>query len=101
MPDSQEPRRYEAHTEAPTPSGRQPVPEKIAKAVQQKSPAQWAYERIVLYLQEFEKTLDGQARIYYQVDRPKYLMPSALAATPRTMITVAIATELKVAMTSP
>jgi hypothetical protein len=63
MPDSTEPRRYEAHTEAESPSGQQPVPEKLARAAQRKSPAQWAYERIVLYLQEFEKTLDAEHEV--------------------------------------
>lgn len=37
---------------------------------------------------QFEKTENGEARIYYQVDRPKYLMERA--ATPRTAISVAI-----------
>lgn len=63
MPDSQEPRRYEAHTEAPSPSGVQPVPEKIARSAEQKSPAHWAYQRIVMYLQEFEKNLDSEHEV--------------------------------------
>jgi hypothetical protein len=63
MPDSQPPRRYEAHTEGPSPSGQQPVPEKLAEAAERKSPAQWAYERIVLYLQEFEKHLDAEQEV--------------------------------------
>lgn len=55
------PRRYEVHTQTDSPNGDQPVPEAVAKKpMKQKSPAQWAYERIVLYLQEFEKNLDSE-----------------------------------------
>lgn len=57
------PRRYEVHTQTDTPDGTQPVPEKVAQAAKSKSPAQWAYERIVLYLQEFEKTLDAEHEV--------------------------------------
>ena len=39
---------------------------------------------------KFEKTVGGEAHIYYQVDRPKYIMPAGVSAQPRTMITVAI-----------
>lgn len=64
MDERKEPRRYEAHTKAPSrSSGQQPVPEKLAKAAQKKSPAHWAYERIVLYLQEFEKNLDSEHEV--------------------------------------
>ena len=63
MTQTPQPRRYEAHTQTSAPNGPQPVPEKLAKAVQAKSPAQWAYERIVLYLQEFEKNLDSEHEV--------------------------------------
>ncbi len=37
----------------------QPLPAKVAqKSPEQKSPAEWAYERLVLYIQKFEETLD-------------------------------------------
>ena len=36
-----------------------PLPAKVAqKSPEQKSPAEWAYERLVLYIQKFEETLD-------------------------------------------
>ena len=54
------PRRYEVNTATDDPDGDQPVPAKIAQEAKAKSPAQWAYERIVLYLQEFEKKLDSE-----------------------------------------
>lgn len=42
-------------------SGEETLPEKVAKApVAQKSPAQWAYERVILYIQNFEKQLDNE-----------------------------------------
>jgi hypothetical protein len=33
------------------------------KPVQQKSPAQWAYERIILYLKNFEEQLDSSHEV--------------------------------------
>lgn len=35
----------------------------LAKPISEKSPAEWAYERIVLYIQNFEKTLDGEHEV--------------------------------------
>ena len=57
------PRRYEVHTKTDEPDGTQPVPEKVAKEAKSKSPAQWAYERIVLYLQKFEEMLDSEHEV--------------------------------------
>lgn len=42
----------------------QPLPEVLAKRrLEDKSPAEWAYERMVLYIQEFEKKLDGDHEV--------------------------------------
>ena len=42
----------------------QPLPAPVAaKTPEQKSPAQWAYERLVLYIQKFEETLDGDHEV--------------------------------------
>lgn len=57
------PRRYEVHTQTDQPDGDQPIPKKVAEKAKTKSPAQWAYERIVLYLQEFEKQLDSEHEV--------------------------------------
>lgn len=50
------PRRMDAHTEEPNetdlPTALTPTP------VERKSAAEWAYERLILYIQHFEKTLD-------------------------------------------
>ena len=55
------PRMHEVHTGADQPkSGDQPLPKSVTdKPVKQKSPAQWAYERVVLYLKNFEEKLDN------------------------------------------
>jgi hypothetical protein len=53
------PRMYVSRGDA---SGRQdvPLPEALAKRpVAQKSAAEWAYERLILYIKTFEETLDN------------------------------------------
>ena len=43
---------------------RQPLPPSVAKTPSgQKSPAQWAYERLILYVQKFEEGLDAEHEI--------------------------------------
>jgi hypothetical protein len=43
---------------------REPLPEAVArKPVDQKSPAEWAYQRLILYIKNFEKTLDDEHEI--------------------------------------
>lgn len=40
------------------------VPEDVAQSsLAGKSPAQWAYERLILYIQNFEKTLDNEHEV--------------------------------------
>jgi len=39
------------------------VPAKLQKPTKPKSPAQWAYERIILYIQNFEKQLDADHEV--------------------------------------
>lgn len=42
----------------------QPLPAAMAaKPQSQKSPAEWAYERIILYIQKFEEQLDGDHEV--------------------------------------
>src|SRR6056297_3854052 len=56
------PRCHEVHTD-PDRTGTD-VPERVAKEpVGRKSPAQWAYERLILYIQNFEKTLDNEHEV--------------------------------------
>ncbi|MFV2053853.1 DUF6173 family protein [Aliiroseovarius sp. YM-037] len=40
------------------------IPDAVTKKpVKQKSPAEWAYERIILYIQNFEKQLDNEHEV--------------------------------------
>ncbi|MEO1550303.1 MAG: DUF6173 family protein [Pseudomonadota bacterium] len=42
----------------------EPLPDALQKRpVEQKSPAEWAYERLVVYIQHFEKQLDGDHEV--------------------------------------
>lgn len=57
------PRCHEVHAD---PEARQPteVPYGLTdKPVAQKSPAEWAYERLIMYIQNFEETLDNEHEI--------------------------------------
>lgn len=41
-----------------------PLPKKVAETpVEQKSPAQWAYERLILYIKNFEEQLDNEHEV--------------------------------------
>lgn len=59
------PRRYEVHINPEEIRAQdQAMPEAVTgKPVAQKSSAQWAYERIVLYLKKFEEQLDGDHEV--------------------------------------
>lgn len=49
---------------APSSAEQKPLPEAVAKKpVEQKSPAEWAYERLILYIQNFEEQLDNEHEI--------------------------------------
>ena len=56
------PRRHEVHADPDQPKVQDAaIPKGVAKTpVKEKSPAQWAYERIILYIQKFEETLDNE-----------------------------------------
>ncbi len=54
------------HSDPETPATveQKPLPTALAKQpVDQKSPAQWAYERLILYIQNFEEQLDDEHEI--------------------------------------
>ncbi|MEM6372924.1 MAG: DUF6173 family protein [Pseudomonadota bacterium] len=59
------PRCHEVHSDPATPNiAARPVPDAVTKTpAAQKSPAQWAYERIVMYLKNFEETLDNEHEV--------------------------------------
>ncbi|MDV4145021.1 MULTISPECIES: DUF6173 family protein [Shimia] len=57
------PRRHDAHAD-PDAAGGEDKPQAInAKPVAQKSPAEWAYERLILYIQNFEEQLDNEHEV--------------------------------------
>jgi len=42
----------------------QPLAKKVSEGpIEQKSPAQWAYERLILYIQNFEEQLDNEHEV--------------------------------------
>ncbi|RLJ51740.1 hypothetical protein BCF46_1956 [Litoreibacter meonggei] len=48
---------------SPTPE-EEPLPESMSKTpIEQKSPAEWAYERLILYIKNFEEKLDNDHEI--------------------------------------
>jgi len=50
--------------DAPASAEQKPLPAAISKKpVDQKSPAEWAYERLILYIQNFEEQLDNEHEI--------------------------------------
>ncbi len=57
------PRRHDVHADPATrPADDQP--NRIDKRpVQEKSPAEWAYERLIIYIQNFEKQLDSEHEV--------------------------------------
>ena len=56
------PRVHEVHTDPKAPNAaHKPVPPGVhATPPEQKSPARWAYERIIIYLKNFEEALDNE-----------------------------------------
>lgn len=57
------PRRREIHSD-PAIKANTEVPASVtAQSVEKKSAAQWAYERLILYIQGFEQTLDNEHEV--------------------------------------
>lgn len=53
------PRMHEVHADPEKCTGLDCLPERMKTPVSGKSPAQWAYERLILYVRNFEQQLDG------------------------------------------
>ena len=50
--------------DAPLTAEQKPLPAEIAdKPLAEKSPAEWAYERLILYIQNFEEQLDNEHEV--------------------------------------
>ncbi|WP_073250493.1 DUF6173 family protein [Shimia gijangensis] len=57
------PRRHEVHAD-PEVEPCKDIPESVSQTpVAQKSPAEWAYERLILYIQNFEEQLDNEHEV--------------------------------------
>ena len=53
-----------ADPDRPCTPEQEPLPKSISKKpVEKKSPAEWVYQRLILYIQNFEKTLNAQEEI--------------------------------------
>ena len=58
------PRCHEVHADPERCKGGEDITAGVQlKSVEKKSPAQWAYERLILYIQNFEKTLDNEHEV--------------------------------------
>ncbi|WP_102109040.1 DUF6173 family protein [Oceaniglobus roseus] len=59
------PRAHAVHTDPDAPCAeREQLPATLAKTpLSRKSPAEWAYQRLVLYIRTFEKQLDGDHEV--------------------------------------
>ena len=57
------PRAREVHADPGAQTVVENLPEGLKKPVTQKSPAQWAYERMILYIQNFERQLDAEHEV--------------------------------------
>lgn len=57
------PKIKEVHTTDQDIPSKGDLPKAMQKPAAQKSPAQWAYERIILYIQNFEKQLDADHEV--------------------------------------
>ena len=58
------PKSSEVHTDpAAEPDASAPKPKALTESAKGKSPAQWAYERIIMYIQNFEKQLDNDHEV--------------------------------------
>ncbi|MDF1855333.1 DUF6173 family protein [Pseudooceanicola sp.] len=56
------PRRHDVHADEAA-SSDQPCQLNATKPVEAKSPAEWAYERLIIYIQNFEQLLDSEHEV--------------------------------------
>ncbi|AUQ57219.1 hypothetical protein J4717_12840 [Phaeobacter sp. HS012] len=54
---------HEVHSDPDACSGIKKLPEPLQKPVADKSAARWAYERLILYIKNFEEQLDGEHEV--------------------------------------
>lgn len=57
------PRVHEVHADPNSENGLKTLPNGARQPVAGKSPAQWAYERLIIYIQNFESQLDAEHEV--------------------------------------
>jgi Family of unknown function (DUF6173) len=57
------PRRHDVHADPAAGAEVNELPKGMQTPVADKSPAQWAYERMILYIQNFEEQLDAEHEV--------------------------------------
>jgi uncharacterized protein DUF6173 len=57
------PKMHEVHADPKSSAGLKDVPGVAAVPPESKSPARWAYERLILYIQNFEQQLDATQEV--------------------------------------
>ncbi|OIQ30166.1 MAG: hypothetical protein BM562_10035 [Alphaproteobacteria bacterium MedPE-SWcel] len=57
------PCHHEVHTDPDAPAALKDVPGPMQQVPEKKSPARWAYERLILYIKNFEEQLDGEHEV--------------------------------------
>ncbi len=57
------PKVHEIHADPQSPARLSGVPKRMKGPIKDKSAAQWAYERLILYIQNFEAQLDSEQEI--------------------------------------
>ena len=57
------PRRHDVHADPDVTVELADLPKGMQKSVTDKSPAQWAYERLILYIRNFEEQLDVEHEV--------------------------------------
>lgn len=64
MKDTPASRAVHADPSAPCSPEQMPLPEAMTrKPMEEKSPAEWAYERVILYIRNFEEQLDAEHEV--------------------------------------
>ncbi|MCL6282839.1 DUF6173 family protein [Ruegeria sp. 2012CJ41-6] len=57
------PRCHEVHADPKSPARMDQGPHPVPEPAHKKSPAQWAYERLIIYIRNFEKQLDAKHEV--------------------------------------
>ncbi|MEX0348811.1 MAG: DUF6173 family protein [Paracoccaceae bacterium] len=57
------PRCHEVHADPESPARLDQGPHPVREPTHKKSPAQWAYERLIIYIRNFEKQLDAKHEV--------------------------------------